>query len=142
MIFKMISTLCFTVNQSEGITPDTPPPFFPPARSAGKVFSKEIPNKKILLQIPPPFFSRKKRKRGGGIWSDTFWSHNLRETPWCVFVSPNILVFCHFVRKGGYCFSKNINKKTLLIFFCWILVEKTSQKLVFFIIRKNKQYVW
>ena len=47
------------------------PPFFPPAQSAGKFFSKEIPNKKILLQIPPPFFSRKNRTRGG-IWSDTF----------------------------------------------------------------------
>ena len=36
-----------------------PPPYFPPARSAGKFFSKEIPNKKILLQIPPDVLEKK-----------------------------------------------------------------------------------
>ena len=43
-----------------------PPPSFPPARSARKFFSKEIPNKKILLQIPPLLFQKKTDKGGGG----------------------------------------------------------------------------
>ena len=46
-----------------------PPPFFPPARSAGKFFSKEFPNKKILLQIypdTPPSFPEKTGQGGGG----------------------------------------------------------------------------
>ena len=38
----------------QGDTSDTPPSFLP-ARSAGKFFSKEIPNKNILLRYPPSF---------------------------------------------------------------------------------------
>jgi len=38
--------------------------YFPPARSAGKFFSKEILNKKFLLQILPLLFQKKPDKGG------------------------------------------------------------------------------
>ena len=59
------------------------PPTFPPAQSAGKFFSKEIPNKKILLQIPSPSFPQKKRTRGRGWryleWYLLIWLHHCRK---------------------------------------------------------------
>jgi len=52
----------------EGITPESLP-YFPPAGSAGKCFSKEIPNKKICSRYPRPSFPGKTGQ--GDIWSDT-----------------------------------------------------------------------
>ena len=61
------------VLESEGITPDTPPPLFFLRREAPENFLVRKSLIKNFAPDTPPFFSRKNRTRGGGIWSDTFW---------------------------------------------------------------------